>query len=162
MSWLLGGPKKYPSPYKKRVVSAPQAFESNGFRKDILDFLKIGDECITLSACDLQKLISFLLTVQIIFSNVFTIWHTFWAEFTIFRMYQRFDQLFSKSYICLSDVRSESDGFRKDILQFSKIGDARITLSACDLQKLISCLSTVKIMFLKVCTIWHVCQLVSI
>ena len=43
----------------KKVVSqpAPQAPQSDGFRKDILQFLKISDECITLSACDLQKLI---------------------------------------------------------------------------------------------------------
>ena len=34
--------------------------KSNGFTKDILQFLKIGDECITLSAYELQKLISFV------------------------------------------------------------------------------------------------------
>ena len=61
----------------------------------------------------------------------------FSAEISNFRMCQRFDQLFNKSYICLSNLRFESDDFRKDILQFSKIGDECITLSACDLQKLI-------------------------
>ena len=43
-----------------------------GFPMDILEFSIIGDECFTLSACDLQTLISFL-TFKITFSNVFTI-----------------------------------------------------------------------------------------
>ena len=63
MSWLLGGPQNELNIMKKVVsqLSQPalQALQSDGFRKDILEFSKIGDECITLSACDLQKLISF-------------------------------------------------------------------------------------------------------
>ena len=38
------------SPSPNRVVSS----KSHCFRKDILQFSKIGDECITLSACDFQ------------------------------------------------------------------------------------------------------------
>ena len=124
----------------QKVVSqpAPQALQSDGFRKDILQFLKISDECIPLSACDLQKLNSFFKLLKSLFRMYLGFAILILAEFSNFRMYQRFDQLFNKRYICLNDLRSESDSFRKDILQFSKIGDECITLSASALQKLIS------------------------
>ena len=49
------GPKTDGSQSPNRIVSALQTTNSNGFAKDILQFLQISDECITLSACDLQK-----------------------------------------------------------------------------------------------------------
>ena len=62
MSWLLGDPQNELNIMQKVVSQlsqpAPQALQSGGFRKDILQFLKISDESITLPACDLQKLIS--------------------------------------------------------------------------------------------------------
>ena len=85
VSWLLGDPQK--SPYHRRKEYsqlAPQASQSGGFRKDILQILKISDECITLSACDLQKLISFCSLSNHFFECIYDLAYFFWLKSHIF------------------------------------------------------------------------------
>ena len=81
MSWLLGGAQNRPfDPVAKSLASAPQALQSDGFRKDILQIEKISDERIRLSACDLQKLISFCNFQNHFFECIYDLANLVWLE----------------------------------------------------------------------------------